>query len=162
MKTILNTIVFFTISFIPSLAYAGGVNFLAQHQWEKRIVLIFGADLQADALKSRQNYYAQYADGIEERDMLVMYIPMAETNERMALIDKLPQEHSLMTEPTETHFDLMAMYNAERIDGRTVLIGKDGGTKGEWDTPPDIREIFAMIDKMPMRIREMHENNDQK
>ena len=144
------------------VARAGGADFLAQNQWEKRIVLIFRSDLQDEALEGHKNYYVQYADGIKDRDTLMMYILMPETKEAITMIETLPEEYSLMPDPTETHSDLIAMYNPDFIDGRTVLIGKDGDVKGAWDSPPDIQQVFAVIDEMPMRIREMNENHSQK
>lgn len=36
-----------------------------------------------------------------------------------------------------------------------VLVGKDGGVKQRWTEPVDAGEIFATIDAMPMRQREM-------
>ncbi len=36
-----------------------------------------------------------------------------------------------------------------------VLIGKDGGEKLRVDAVPDLRTIYAVIDGMPMRSREM-------
>ena len=38
---------------------------------------------------------------------------------------------------------------------RVVLIGKDGGEKLRVDEVPDLRRIYAVIDGMPMRSREM-------
>jgi peroxiredoxin len=44
-----------------------------------------------------------------------------------------------------------------RTSGRVTLIGKDGGIKRQWaDERRDLRpEVFALIDSMPMRRREM-------
>ena len=36
-----------------------------------------------------------------------------------------------------------------------VLVGKDGGVKKVWRDPVNPREIFTIIDQMPMRRREM-------
>ena len=38
---------------------------------------------------------------------------------------------------------------------RVALIGKDGGEKLRVDEVPDLRRIYAVIDGMPMRSREM-------
>ena len=39
-----------------------------------------------------------------------------------------------------------------------VLIGKDGGEKLRVDEVPDLQAIYAVIDGMPMRSREMSAN----
>lgn len=36
-----------------------------------------------------------------------------------------------------------------------VLVGKDGGVKKVWRDPVDPKDIFTVIDAMPMRQREM-------
>ncbi len=38
-----------------------------------------------------------------------------------------------------------------------VLVGKDGGEKARWSGPVSEREVFARVDAMPMRRREMRE-----
>lgn len=38
-----------------------------------------------------------------------------------------------------------------------TLIGKDGGEKARWDLPVSSAEVFAIVDAMPMRQREMRE-----
>jgi len=41
-----------------------------------------------------------------------------------------------------------------------ILIGKDGGVKGRWDSPVDMDALFGLIDAMPMRRQEMREMNE--
>ena len=38
-----------------------------------------------------------------------------------------------------------------------LLVGKDGGEKKRWTAPVSVKEIFALIDAMPMRMAEMRE-----
>jgi hypothetical protein len=40
-------------------------------------------------------------------------------------------------------------------DFRVLLIGKDGGEKLRFADVPDLQAIYAVIDGMPMRSREM-------
>jgi len=39
------------------------------------------------------------------------------------------------------------------------LIGKDGGVKYNTNQPVKINKIFQIIDKMPMRMKEIKERN---
>jgi len=49
----------------------------------------------------------------------------------------------------------------KRVAGRVTLIGKDGGIKGQWGEQDDLhRTVFALIDSMPMRQREMRARAD--
>ena len=41
-----------------------------------------------------------------------------------------------------------------------LLVGKDGGVKLRSPAPVSTRDLFALIDAMPMRQREMRENAD--
>lgn len=41
-----------------------------------------------------------------------------------------------------------------------VLVGKDGGVKKQWTRLVTIKEIFALIDAMPMRRSEMKTNRN--
>jgi hypothetical protein len=41
------------------------------------------------------------------------------------------------------------------VDFRATLIGKDGGVKARWDAPVTLNALYAVIDVMPMRRREM-------
>ena len=38
-----------------------------------------------------------------------------------------------------------------------ALVGKDGGVKRRWLSIPTQKDIFSLIDAMPMRMREMRE-----
>ncbi len=40
---------------------------------------------------------------------------------------------------------------------QALLIGLDGGVKARWDAPPSPEEVFALIDRMPMRQQELRE-----
>jgi hypothetical protein len=49
-----------------------------------------------------------------------------------------------------------------RVHGRVTLIGKDGGIKRHWksDSAELPAAVFALIDSMPMRQREMREKKN--
>ena len=44
---------------------------------------------------------------------------------------------------------------------QAVLVGKDGGAKHRWSAIVEPAEIFGLIDAMPMRIREMKEDDER-
>lgn len=62
-------------------------------------------------------------------------------------------------EPEQAKFDLKyieANYRCEASDPYTLLIGLDQSVKKIWrETRPGADEIYALVDSMPMRIREM-------
>ena len=44
---------------------------------------------------------------------------------------------------------------------QAVLVGKDGGVKHRWSAVVEPAEVFDLIDAMPMRIREMREDDER-
>ncbi|MDA0784721.1 MAG: DUF4174 domain-containing protein [Proteobacteria bacterium] len=52
--------------------------------------------------------------------------------------------------------DLRARYRVARDMAQALLVGKDGGVKLRSKTAFSANELFATIDAMPMRQREMH------
>ncbi|WP_083077253.1 DUF4174 domain-containing protein [Thioclava electrotropha] len=103
---------------------------LAPYRWDRRVVLIF-ANSEADPqFRAARKMVTAQADGVAERDITVL----ADTapNAGGALRDKLG------------------------VDGfRMLLIGKDGGVKMDRAEPIPVETLFATIDAMPMRQREM-------
>ena len=50
---------------------------------------------------------------------------------------------------------IRARYRVENEDFAVLLIGKDGGVKQTSRSVPDLDQMFALIDGMPMRQMEM-------
>ena len=68
-----------------------------------------------------------------------------------------PDNHRISEEQAK------AMYRAFDIDSDTfsvLLIGKDGGVKMRRDDIVSTREIFQLIDSMPMRQQEMRKSKE--
>lgn len=105
---------------------------LRDMQWEKRPVLLFAPDAQEEAYATQMDALKAAADGLRERDIVVLSDTAPEA--RGALRADLGGEGFLF-----------------------VLVGKDGGVKLRSDTPVTTETLFATIDRMPMRQREMKE-----
>ncbi|MEO1019351.1 MAG: DUF4174 domain-containing protein, partial [Pseudomonadota bacterium] len=56
--------------------------------------------------------------------------------------------------------DLRDAFGVENSDFRVLLIGKDGGVKLRSNEWVSAHEVFALIDTMPMRRREMQGQNE--
>ena len=52
---------------------------------------------------------------------------------------------------------LRARFHVDEAAFAAVLIGKDGTAKGRWTEPVEMRELWEVIDAMPMRQREMEQ-----
>ncbi|WP_370313271.1 DUF4174 domain-containing protein [Sagittula sp.] len=103
---------------------------LEAYRWSVRPVLVFapGSD---DVKYTEQIALLRAAEaGLAERDIVV-------------LTDTAPDEKGRLRA-------------ALAVDGfEVLLVGKDGGVKLRQETPLSVDDLFATIDAMPMRQREM-------
>ncbi|MCA0849296.1 DUF4174 domain-containing protein [Salipiger thiooxidans] len=105
---------------------------LAGMRWEKRPVLIFASSGEDPDYRRQMTLLQQAAQALAERDIVV-------------LSDLDPRTPS----PLRQGFQPAGF--------KLVLVGKDGGVKLERDSVLSPDELFAVIDRMPMRMREAAE-----
>ncbi len=103
---------------------------LSQLKWEKRPVLLFAPTPQDPAYNRQIDLFAAAEDALAERDIVVL----SDTDA------KAPSHLRQGFQPGGF---------------KLVLVGKDGGVKLERDGVVTPDELFAIIDRMPMRRREM-------
>jgi hypothetical protein len=105
---------------------------LDQYLWKNRPVLLFAPSERDEAYGLQMETLAADKSGLAERHIVV-------------LSDVRAHGGSQLREALE-------------IDGfEIVLIGKDGGVKLRSKTPLDVEKLYAVIDSMPMRRREMRD-----
>ena len=100
---------------------------LSELRWSKRPLLIF-ADAGSQAFDMQMSQLADETDDMLERDMVIIHDD-----------------------------NLRRKYNIPSGAFAILLIGKDGGVKLRGTRPVQPSSIFALIDSMPMRMREMRE-----
>ncbi|WP_169739501.1 DUF4174 domain-containing protein [Thioclava pacifica] len=106
---------------------------LSEYLWTNRVVLIFAPSAQDPDYRVASEMIVERRSGLRERDIVVL----AET---------APEQGGVL----RVKFG---------VDGfRMLLIGKDGGIKMDEPAPIPAETLFATIDAMPMRQREMGEN----
>lgn len=120
------------------------MNPIEEHRWKQR-VLIFSASAPTNVGYKRQEQLMEKGKrGMKERD-LVIY--------------KLYDDHwlgpgeKMLSE--EQAAAIREAYDIPESQFMVVLIGKDGGIKMRKDDIVSSREIFELIDSMPMRKTEM-------
>ncbi|MEQ6884786.1 DUF4174 domain-containing protein [Salicola sp. Rm-C-2C1-2] len=120
------------------IAEEQGVNSLSDFQWCNRLILVEEAndpDQRVEALR-------QHAAGIDDRDIVWFVLG----NQGI---------QSNLEEPgRDLQRDVRKTLRAQPENVSVVLIGKDGGIK-QRSRVLDVAGIFALIDTMPMRQREM-------
>ena len=105
---------------------------LAPYLWENRPIVVFADSAQDPRFSEQMDFLRQETEALVERDVVI-------------LTDTNPSAQSdLRTKLRPRGFTL-------------ILVGKDGGVKLRKASPWDVREISRVIDKMPMRQREMRE-----
>ena len=95
-------------------------------------------------MEQRQLFAGQEAE-LKDRDLLVVYLFPAEGR---------IEDKTLSAEDTTS---LRERYGVEKDDFIVVLVGKDGTAKERLEEPMKPADLFAMVDAMPMRQREMRE-----
>jgi hypothetical protein len=137
-------IIILTAIFLTFAAWSAGTMNLSQYKWKNRLLLVFAPHNSHPTLSDLKNDISAQREEILERDLIVFEIyEIGPSYEDKTRID--PQKA-----------------DAARRDFRVpsgsltvILIGKDGGVKLRRDEPVDLRDIFLLIDAMPMRQEEM-------
>ncbi len=116
---------------------------LAGYRWQYRVVLMFADSENVDLLRRQELMFKPVQSALAERDLVLI----TARDDDVIVIDG---KSSLLRAVS-----LRETY-AVRPDGFTLLlIGKDGGVKLRSDKPVAAKELFALIDSMPMRQQEM-------
>ncbi len=119
-------------------------------QWENRIIIVI-ADSESDTLYRKQmQEFKGEEDGLEDRDLITF---SAFRNGKSRLDENTLQESSAAS--------ILERYGSGSAGFRFLLIGKDGGVKLEKESPVAVKEIFGLIDSMPMRQREMRQGKER-
>lgn len=111
-----------------------------------RIVLLFGNATNA-ALEKQITELESAPEGISDRDLLIFHIEQE--------VYLLNSKSSLAAMPAQQFRD---KYNVPKGEFRYILIGKDGGVKYNKKEFVSNKTLFTVIDAMPMRQREMRED----
>ena len=126
---------------VGPLAMADGL--LQPHQWQSRILLIFGSENHGDALATTRGMLDEHEAGLADRD-LVVGVLVADGGHFGGR--ELSREECLQ---------LRYRYGVATEAFTAILIGKDGGEKLRLQRPPTALELFELIDSMPMRQSEV-------
>ncbi|MGJ8634907.1 MAG: DUF4174 domain-containing protein, partial [Luteolibacter sp.] len=114
---------------------------IGDFRWEKRLLVVSGADEGFLAAAKKEKA------GVEERDMRVFVLDGEG-------VEDFPVGKELRGEFVER-------LSVSGDDGKVWLIGKDGNTVLQWGLEEfSFEKVFAAIDGMPMRRREMREKEE--
>lgn len=127
-------------------------------EWERRVLLLF-ADQPADpwAYRQRLEILEDRCD-FNNRDLILLEVYGTDAPARAT---GLWLDGSAMEEVSLQTFENAALRAFFGVESgySLLLVGKDGGEKRRELLPVSVHKIYAQIDGMPMRQREMRDDN---
>lgn len=132
------------LAFVSAVgAYGFG---LAELRWQNRPLLVFAASADDAKLRELRTELARAAPELRDRDMVLIEVIGA----AQASLDGAAL-------PEGTAADLRRHFEVPAQALTLILVGKDGGEKLRASDRWDLAEVFALVDGMPMRRRELRE-----
>ncbi len=133
----------------PSSASSDSTEFrLDDHRWTHRLLFVFASSRDAEPYVEQVKRLAGTQGGFRERDLLLIEV-----------MDEGPSRVSTDTLSAASEERLRDRFDVPPSAFRVVLVGKDGTEKRRDETPVTAQSIFETIDAMPMRQREMREDD---
>ena len=114
---------------------------LQRHVGASRVLVVFAPGEDDPALTEQRRVLASAAQGARQRDLVV--VEMAGTRASRPAMS------------TDDANALRKRFGVPPAAFRAVLVGKDGGAKLSEAAPIEADRLFAVVDAMPMRRREM-------
>lgn len=128
------------------LACQGKDITLDQFQWNNRILVVFANDSASKPYQSQINEFSSLEDELLDRDLILISIfdDGCATLDDQVISDSSADDIRTQISPAAGGYSIF-------------LIGKDGGVKLKQDEVLPPEELFRVIDRMPMRQREMRD-----
>ncbi len=118
-------------------------SLLDEFRWKKRILLFYGPE---EEVKAQKSLFLMLEDEVMDRDLIFIEA----SSDQVMINNHLVESH---------HFkQLQIKFNLNK-SFTSLLIGKDGGVKLRSSQLVDPKEVFQLIDSMPMRKSEMRKGN---
>ncbi|MEO1653786.1 MAG: DUF4174 domain-containing protein, partial [Bacteroidota bacterium] len=133
----------------PSLTYQEDSLDLQDFRWKNRIILLFGYHSRQESFQIQRALLQNQSSGLKERDLLLFQVFKMEEGKYLEKRIKKSWAQALRQK-----------FRVGARDFCLILIGKDGGVKLKSNKAVPVQEIFALIDGMPMRQREMRERKN--
>lgn len=124
-------------------ALSGSAQDLSKHKWENRLILILTDDENNSAFQSQIAEFRKDLTGLKERKLIIYQV--------------MPGEYKtgLDGENKKKSGRLYNDYRKTDAGFEVVLLGLDGGVKLQQNELLPLEKLYATIDVMPMRRREM-------
>jgi hypothetical protein len=120
---------------------------LSEFRWENRILLIFSTNEDSSQLMDQEEALLRDKAGLDERDLLIFEITRDQDIRELIHQNKY-----------RSSADLWQSFKIIKSDFTVILIGKDGTEKFRSTSAITSKELYAVIDAMPMRKAEMRKH----
>jgi len=148
LKTILLTMAIATI--LPGSgrnAIAEPLN-ISQFQWKNRLLFLFAPNRNHPLFEPLHKSLAARKSEAADRDLVVFEI-----------LESGPSSMNTEYLDTQAAQKLRDKFDVQRGRFAVILVGKDGGIKLNRQEHTPLKDIFALIDAMPMRREEMRQKS---
>jgi hypothetical protein len=117
-----------------------------QFQWKNRLLFLFAPDSDDPLYKQLLKEIAAQKAEVDDRDLVVFKI-----------LEQGPSQmnSTLLDQPSVD--SIRGRYSVSRDQFAIILVGKDGGIKLKRNDRTELKDIFGLIDSMPMRQNEMRQ-----
>lgn len=125
-------------------------NPIEAHKWEKRVLIVSASSHTNVGYKRQNQILEKDKKGTKERDLIIYRLYDDHWLD--------PKNESLSKKQSDA---IYREYNIQRGTFSVLLIGKDGGIKMHKEDIISTKEIFKLIDSMPMRQQEMRKQKEK-
>mgnify|MGYP003700830331 CR=1 FL=1 len=133
--------------------------------WNNRLLVVCDADFAADGESDPPFTFAHYQamqanlEGYIDRDLILVWLtPSSITSWTPLTADREGMKAALRIQiHDDDTTNLRDRLSCKQVTNQVTLVGKDSGVKRVWNGEAPIEEVFAAIDAMPMRQREMRD-----
>jgi hypothetical protein len=119
---------------------------LSRYRWQNRLLLFFAPSRQDAAYQQQLAHFRGEEGELNERDLVSVH-----------LFDREPGQVGDAAIDSEQTTALYRAFDIAPEQFTLLLVGKDGTVKARYTEPTEPSGIYALIDSMPMRRREMRE-----
>ena len=119
---------------------------LNQFRWKNRLLFVFSEQSNDSIFKDFQSEISTQNDEVLDRDLIVFKI-----------FEIGPSFMNTTQIESDVANDIRKQFKASPGLFTVILVGKDGGVKLRRNTQLKLKDIFALIDAMPMRREEMRQ-----
>jgi hypothetical protein len=117
---------------------------LEAYHWKHRVLIIFAESKERPRFVAQMRFLKNEWDGVLDRDLIIVEVPEKGKSRCGDLIISV-----------DTAEALRKRFQVNAGTFQVLLIGKDGGVKLRAEEPVHTKDLFNLIDAMPMRREEM-------